>query len=328
MTALDPPVRPERPLKAIILATPDSVAAGLVAGWLRHGNRVESIYLSRPGSSESRMNRDRQLASYCPNISLHAQAHRAGTGLSFIEGAATWSGLLEQCRDSRPDVVLSLFFMTRIPSRVLSDVDCPVLNLHPAMLPAYRGASPFTSMLIDGAVDECAGMTVHVVTAEFDAGDIVAQAHVAFPGHRHYGSFLHALIQEGVSLLTQQVPAYLRGEIVPTIQHSPPMNRVCYPKSVFTLTSSMSPGLIRKRVNAVGTLQRFKISGLTENIGIDKFLGSLGPATGKPPREGWRSIDMDAADKRIRLRKSTYLRRYLRRFFETRQLAALQRQGS
>ena len=328
MTALDTPVRPEKPLKAIILTTPDSVAAGLVAGWLRHGHRVEGIYLSRPGSSEARMNRDRQLASYCPNISLHAQAYRAGIGLRFIEGAASWNGLLEQCRDSRPDVVLSLLFMARIPARVLSDVDCPVLNVHPAMLPAYRGASPFTSMLIDGTVDECAGMTVHVVAAEFDAGDIVAQAHVAFPGHRHYGAFLHALIQEGVSLLTQQVPAYLRGEIVPTIQHSPPMNRVCYPKSVFTLTSSMSPDLIRKRVNAVGTLQRFKISGLTENIGIDKFLGSLGPATGKPPREGWRSIDMDAADKRIRLRKSTYLRRYLRRLFETRQLAALQRQGS
>ncbi len=323
-----PPVSAERPLKAIILATPDSVAAGLVAGWLRHGHRVEGIYLSRPGSRESRMNRDRQLASYCPNISLHAQAHRAGTDLSFIDDAASWHGLLEQCRDSRPDVVLSLLFMARIPAMVLSDVNCPVLNLHPAMLPAYRGASPFTSMLIDGAVDECAGMTVHVVTAEFDAGDIVAQAHVEYPGHRHYGAFLHALIQEGVSLLTQQVPAYLRGEIAAIPQHQSPMNRVCYPRSVFTLTSSMPSDLIRKRVNTVGTLQRFKIRGLSENISIDKFLASFGPATGKPPREGWRSIDIDVADKRIRLRKSTYLRRYLRRLFETRQLAALQREES
>ena len=319
MTALNTSVPPEMPLKAIILATPDCVAAGLVAGWLRHGHRVERIYLSRLGSSDTRMNRDRHLSSYCPNISLHAQAERAGTHLDYLEGAQSWVGFLKQCRETKPDVVLSLLFMTRIPANVLLDLECPVLNLHPAMLPAYRGASPFTSMLIDGAVNECAGMTLHVVTAEFDTGDIVDQVPVGFPGHKHYGAFLHALIQGGVSLLTQQVPAYLRGEIAATPQRQPPQHRVCYPQSVFTLASEMPSSFVQQRVEAVGFF-------LDEDVGVDSFLRSLGPATGQPPREGWRSIDMDAADLRVRLRKSTYLRRYLRRFLENRQLAALQRQ--
>lgn len=325
MTALNTSVPPEKPLKAIILATPDCVAAGLVAGWLRHGHRVERIYLSRLGSSKTRMNRDRYLSSYCPNISLHAQAERAGTHLDYLEDAQSWVRFLKQCRETKPDVVLSLMFMSRIPAHVLLDLECPVLNVHPALLPAYRGASPFTSMLMDGAVNECAGMTLHVVTAAFDTGDIVAQVPVAFPGHRHYGAFLHALIQAGGSLLINKVPAYLRGEIAATPQHPPPKDRVCYPKSLFTLTSEMPSNLVRQRVEAVGFFQRFKVQGLDEDVGVDSFLRSLGPATGQPPREGWRSIDMDAANKRVRLRKSTYIRRYLRRLCETRQLAALQR---
>jgi methionyl-tRNA formyltransferase len=316
----------EKPLKAVILATPDSVAAGLVAGWLRKGHRVDRIYLSRPGSSEPRMTRDRQLGSYCPNISLHAQAERARTHLAYLDGVASWNGFLQQCRESRPDVVLSLLFMARIPAQVLSGLECPVLNVHPALLPAYRGASPITSMVIDGTADECAGMTLHVVTPEFDTGGIVAQAPVTFAGQRHFGAFLHGLIQEGVSLLTQQVPAYLRGEIIAASQEPPPKDRVCYPKSVFTLTSAMPSDLIRQRVDAVGPFQRFKIQGLDERVGVDGFIRNLGPPTGEPPREGWHSIEMDAADARVRLRKSTYLRRYLRRLFETRRVASLQRQ--
>lgn len=326
MTATDARVPLLKPLKAVILATPDTVAAGLVAGWLRNGHRVERIYLSRPGSGESRMSRDRQLSSYCPSISLHAQARRAGTELAYIDGPASWDGFLRQCRESRPDVVLSFLFMLRIPARVLSALACPVLNFHPALLPAYRGASPFTSMVLDGAVAECAGMTLHVVTPEFDTGGIVARAPVVFGGHKNYGAFLHALIEEGAALLTQQVPAYVRGEVSARAQKAPPRDRLCYPKSVFLLTSALPSNLIRQRVDAVGLFQRFKILGLDEGIGVDRFLCSLGPATGQPPRERWRSVEMDAADQRVRLRKSTYLRRYLNRLRETRQLARLQRQ--
>lgn len=316
----------QRPLKAIILATPDAVAAGLVAGWLRSGHRVECIYLSRLGSSESRISRDRQLSSYCPNISLHAQASRAGVKLVYIDDSASWNGLTQQCRESRPDVVLSFLFMLRIPARVLLDLECPVLNIHPALLPAYRGASPFTSMVMDGSVEECAGMTLHVVAPDFDTGDIVAQVPVVFAGHRYYGAFLHGLIEKGAGLLTQQVPPYVRGEISARAQEPPRKDRLCYPKSVFLLTSALPANLIRQRVDAVGLFQRFKIQGLDESIGVDRFLCSLGPATGQPPRERWRSVDMDAADQRVRLRKSTYLRRYLNRVQETRQLARLQRQ--
>ena len=51
-----------------------------------------------------------------------------------------------------------------------------ILNIHPSLLPKYRGLDTHRRALEAG--DSVSGCTVHVVTAELDAGDIVAQAEV------------------------------------------------------------------------------------------------------------------------------------------------------
>jgi phosphoribosylglycinamide formyltransferase-1 len=52
-----------------------------------------------------------------------------------------------------------------------------LLNIHPALLPAYRGLDTHARALADGA--KIHGCTVHFVVAAMDAGPIVAQAAVA-----------------------------------------------------------------------------------------------------------------------------------------------------
>ena len=52
-----------------------------------------------------------------------------------------------------------------------------ILNIHPSLLPKYRGLDTHRRALAAG--DLVSGCTVHVVTEELDAGDIVAQAEVA-----------------------------------------------------------------------------------------------------------------------------------------------------
>jgi methionyl-tRNA formyltransferase len=48
------------------------------------------------------------------------------------------------------------------------------LNLHPSLLPMYRGPDPVTRQIECG--ERSPGVTVHLLSREFDAGDIVAQA--------------------------------------------------------------------------------------------------------------------------------------------------------
>jgi phosphoribosylglycinamide formyltransferase-1 len=52
-----------------------------------------------------------------------------------------------------------------------------LINIHPSLLPAYKGLDTHQRALDDGAADH--GATVHLVTAELDAGPIIAQAGLA-----------------------------------------------------------------------------------------------------------------------------------------------------
>jgi phosphoribosylglycinamide formyltransferase 1 len=64
--------------------------------------------------------------------------------------------------------ILSADFVARWQGRAL--------NIHPSLLPAYKGLETHARALADGAREH--GCTVHWVTAELDAGAIVAQARV------------------------------------------------------------------------------------------------------------------------------------------------------
>jgi phosphoribosylglycinamide formyltransferase-1 len=65
--------------------------------------------------------------------------------------------------------ILSADFVARWQGRAL--------NIHPSLLPAYKGLDTHARALADGAREH--GCTVHWVTAELDAGEIVAQARVS-----------------------------------------------------------------------------------------------------------------------------------------------------
>lgn len=64
--------------------------------------------------------------------------------------------------------VLSPAFVAKWPGRIL--------NIHPSLLPAYRGLHTHERALADGAAKH--GCTVHYVSAELDAGETILQAEV------------------------------------------------------------------------------------------------------------------------------------------------------
>ncbi len=71
--------------------------------------------------------------------------------------------------------------MRRLSSRFLEVFQGPVLNVHPSLLPAFPGLDSPGQAVAHGV--KVAGCTVHLVTAELDAGPIVAQTAVpVLPG--------------------------------------------------------------------------------------------------------------------------------------------------
>ena len=72
-------------------------------------------------------------------------------------------------------------FMTVLSPSMLSAFSGRVLNTHPSLLPSFKGAFPVRDALAAGV--KVTGCTVHVATAEVDAGPILAQEAVpVLPG--------------------------------------------------------------------------------------------------------------------------------------------------
>lgn len=80
--------------------------------------------------------------------------------------------------DFKPDLVLFYGWSWIVGTELLSRFVC--LMLHPAPLPLYRGGSPIQNQIIEGKSQSA--VTLFVMTAEMDAGDIVGQTPLSLEG--------------------------------------------------------------------------------------------------------------------------------------------------
>ncbi len=118
--------------------------------------------------------------------------------------------LLDLARRSAPDLVLSVFYRSLLPGAVLEAARRAALNLHPSLLPAYRGRAPINWVLVRGEKET--GITLHHMTERADAGDIVAQRRVEIAPRETALSLYRKLEREGVALLEETLPLVERGE--------------------------------------------------------------------------------------------------------------------
>ena len=119
---------------------------------------------------------------------------------------------LDRVRQVRPDLVVSLHFDQILRPAFLQAVACPVVNVHPALLPAHRGPCPAFWTL--AAQDERCGVTVHrIIDGSIDTGPVLARRERSLPGKLCMGELDELLFRDGVesllALLGSQPPVVL-----------------------------------------------------------------------------------------------------------------------
>ena len=98
--------------------------------------------------------------------------------LEAHDDRVTWERALRAGLERhRPDVVVLAGFMRILSGEFLSGWPGRVVNTHPSLLPAFRGAHAVRDALAYGV--KVTGSTVHIVDEQVDHGPIVAQATVA-----------------------------------------------------------------------------------------------------------------------------------------------------
>lgn len=109
----------------------------------------------------------------------------------------------------RPDVACVACFPWRIPAALLALPPLGFLNLHPSLLPAYRGPEPLFWAFRDG--EHTTGMTIHLMDEGLDTGDIVAQVPLDLPDGISGAEAERLCAALGARLLVETLDALGRG---------------------------------------------------------------------------------------------------------------------
>jgi len=116
-----------------------------------------------------------------------------------------------------PEVVVVAAFGQILPQAIL-DIPCyGCLNIHPSLLPEYRGASPVISTILAG--DEFAGVSVMRLDAGTDTGPVFAQAQVPVLFHDTAESLTPRLFRVGGQMLLEVLAELPSGKILPVPQN-------------------------------------------------------------------------------------------------------------
>lgn len=86
------------------------------------------------------------------------------------------AALAEAIEAAEPGLIVLAGFMRILTDEFVERFQGRMINLHPSLLPAYRGLHTYERCLADGVTEH--GTSVHFVTAELDGGPVIAQAPV------------------------------------------------------------------------------------------------------------------------------------------------------
>jgi len=123
---------------------------------------------------------------------------------------------LARVLDLRPEVLVWAAYGNLIPARLIDAVGGRAVNVHPSLLPRWRGAAPVAHAILSG--DEATGVTLMEGTAELDAGPIVAQERTAIDEQETRGELESRLASIGADMLERDLARYLAGAITPRPQ--------------------------------------------------------------------------------------------------------------
>lgn len=105
----------------------------------------------------------------------------------------------EQLAAVKPDAMACFAYGKIFGPKTLALFPRGAVNLHPSLLPRWRGCAPVPAAILAG--DRETGISIQKMVKEMDAGDILAQKHYPISGNETAGELLDRLSHEGAPLL-------------------------------------------------------------------------------------------------------------------------------
>lgn len=124
--------------------------------------------------------------------------------------------VIEQLRTLQPDVGVVAAYGEILRRAVIGIPPAGYLNIHPSLLPRWRGPTPVSGAILAG--DAETGVTIMRLAAKMDAGPIVDQYRCPLAPDARAGALLSELFTIGSERLLQVLPPYVAGTLEPRDQ--------------------------------------------------------------------------------------------------------------
>ncbi len=116
----------------------------------------------------------------------------------------------------RPDVIVVAAFGQILPQGVLDTPPYGCLNIHPSLLPHFRGPSPVASAVLAGC--SFTGVSIMLLDKGMDTGPVFTRGQIPILARDTTGSLTTRLFVNGASMLLDVMPRWVRGKMKPCPQ--------------------------------------------------------------------------------------------------------------
>lgn len=145
---------------------------------------------------------------------IAVKAEKLGIPIHYVAKAAELLPIIEQYR---PRLGVLAAFGKLVPESAINAIPCGIANIHPSLLPKYRGTTPIETPLLNG--DTETGVSVMRLVKAMDAGPLFAQATVPITAETTKQSLYESLSTLGAKLLIEVLPGILAKTAPETAQN-------------------------------------------------------------------------------------------------------------
>lgn len=124
---------------------------------------------------------------------------------------------LDKIKALKPDLLVTAAYGKILRKKILNIPKYGCINLHPSLLPKYRGPSPINWALFRG--DSVTGTSVFFMNKKMDAGDIILQSKLSIQPNDNYGTLSNKLSEKGAQDVMNAIFFIEQGMDSPALQN-------------------------------------------------------------------------------------------------------------
>lgn len=185
-----------------------------------------------------------------------------------------------------------------LPQEIIDIFPRGIINIHPSLLPKYRGPSPIETAILNG--DQETGISLIQLSEKMDAGPIFVQEKIALSNEETKSSLYKKLGERGAKILTKNIAKIARGEIDATAQDE---THATYCRMIKISDGEVDPRIetateIARKIRAFENWPRVRIDFLGKKTILKKAAPLL-----VPPGDNWPDVISCAANSFLQIQE-------------------------